>query len=244
MANKAERALKRRVKADDPTAKTLTDTLQALVEVGAGLAGASRKELALSTSSIFRRGRALGYIQSLKDEWANYRDRGRVSNDYPNTHQHHDCFGEILDSIDNDNLDEARFNALKAIFLVAATETVSDRNSALPQQYMKLCRKLSSGAILTLAAEFNDRSNTTSTNQRIATNEWRKRMATESGLEHVEFIVQYEEELTAARLLKPKGQTGNVTIAPEGRNRLTDLGYGLCQFLIKHEEFQGDKEAT
>jgi len=50
--------------------------------------------------------------------------------------------------------DELRFSIIKRVFLVAATESVSDRNSLLPQQYMKICKKLESGEIMVLNATY------------------------------------------------------------------------------------------
>ena len=83
-----------------------------------------------------------------------YRLAGKIKDEYQFSEQAQACLEEILDFLDNDSPDEIRFTVLKKVFMVAATETISDRDSLLPQQYMRLCRGLPSGEILILSTAY------------------------------------------------------------------------------------------
>ena len=56
----------------------------------------------------------------------------------------------ILRFLDKDSPDEVRFKILKQIFLVAASEEISDRDSFLPLQFMKIARSLTDGEVILL----------------------------------------------------------------------------------------------
>lgn len=141
-------------KFQEDTSSVLAKTLTGLIEGITGVASSEKKELYLSVGHLLQAVRKGKFLSQFLTEWNQYRDKGRIKEDYPNTEQHYTCIQEILDFLDSDPPEEIRFDILKKIFLVAATEKVSDRNSFLPQQYMKLCRTLSSGEILVLSTTY------------------------------------------------------------------------------------------
>jgi hypothetical protein len=137
----------------------------------------------------------------------------------------------MLDFLDKDSPDERRFSILKAIFLGAATEEQSTRDSVLPQQYMSLCRTLSSGEVLVLQAVF---AITEGGGIFSAKNnkEWFEIIAEKSGLKTRELVEIHERKLMEKNLIMNKAQPDGAMSYQAGSNfRLTPLAVQMCKFI-------------
>ena len=220
----------------DKTSKLLNDTLGSLIAGFSAVAASDRKDLILSIGHIFQRTRIVGFLKALFIEWNQYKEKGRIKDDYITSEQHQECLQEMLDFLDKDSPDERRFSILKAIFLGAATETKSTRDEVLPQQYMSLCRTLSSGEVLVLQATFAiaDRGSWSTTKY---ARDWLKTVAEESGLHTSELVEIHERKLIGKNLLtdrvaydtSPKYARNGVDV---GVNyRLTLLAIQMCKFI-------------
>ena len=177
------------------------------------------------------------FLSTFAEEWNQYRAKGKVEDDYEFSEQHHVCLQELLEFLDKDSPDETRFKILKQIFLVAASEEVSDRDSLLPQQYMKIARKLSSAEIVLLTTIWiMDCDEDINHNKRYSAAEWLKEVTIASGLEHIELVETNEQELMDKKLLTPRthGDGSGVNIKPHFR--LSSLGYKLCEFIQVYED--------
>ena len=154
-----QRLASRTIEPEDPPPKRdsleiADQTCIALVEALTGIAASDKKEWALSIGHLAQRIRGVGFLRAFIEEFRKYREKGRIKPDCAITPQSADCLQELLDSTDRDSLDEVRFNAIKAISLTAALETHSDRNSILPQQLLRICRRLTSTDIVVLKASY------------------------------------------------------------------------------------------
>ena len=214
------------------TSRIIERTLQRLTAGLTGIASSKREDWFLSLGHIFQRLRGREFLTQLLHEWNNYVIKGLIKDGYENTEQHKVCFQELLDFLDNDSPDQVRFTALKRIFLTAATEQVSSRESVLPSQLMRICRTLSSGEILVLESAYrvlkvgkwNDRTISGASG-------WLGAVANESGLKYSALVTTYESELIQKHLL-----TGRVYEDGSGVHllpsfRLTDLAVRLCDFI-------------
>jgi len=215
----------------DPTSDLIRDAITSLTEGITGLAASDRKELILSVGHILQRMRAANFLEVLKEAWDSYRQKGRIKDDYMHSSQHIDCLQEMLDFLDKDSPDEARFDAMKGILLATATEEESDRDSVLPQQLMKLCRQLSSGELLVLLAEYNE---PTSSNPNTSAGTWLTRVANTSGLKFSDLVETHERQLIERKLLLDR-QYFDSRVILSGHGRLTELGLELCRFMEHHE---------
>ena len=81
-------------------------------------------------------------------------EEGSIKDDYQATEQHAECLQELLDFLDQESPDQFRFDALKKILLISATEEHSSRDSVLPQQYMKIVRELGSLELLVIITTY------------------------------------------------------------------------------------------
>ena len=144
-------------------------------------------------------------LSTVLNEWNEYCQKGKIDDSYQESEQHFNCLQEMLDFLDNDIPNEIRFSVLKKIFLVAALESVTDRNSLIPYEYMKICRKLSSGEILVLNTTYHiaQKKNWTK-HSRMNTSVWLTSIAKESGLDTNELVEIHENELMKKRLLNQR----------------------------------------
>jgi hypothetical protein len=189
------------------------------------------KENILSASRIFQgfvKGRVL---EQLRVEWDELKEKGKIKDDYESTSQHRDCLLELLKILDNDCPDELRFQTLKKIFLTAATEKVSDRNSLLPYQYLKLCREMTSGEIIVLQTIYKLTSQPDIKRENNSAAVWLRAVADASGLIHTSLVEIHEAELMKKYLLTGRlhGDRSGVECKPH--YRLTELAYDFCKFI-------------
>jgi len=191
-----------------------------------GILAADRKQLILSCGYILQKVRGGKFLNILNNEWNQYREKGRIPDDYVGTEQNEECLQEILDYLDKDLIDDVTFDCLKKIFLVASTEKLTNRESYLPQQYMKICRRLSQGALIVLFTVYNFKKNEKNS-QRF----WREIILERSGFEN-ELIELYETELYDKRLISNIGIPDN----QRGYYRTTKFGHDLCSYIENYEE--------
>ncbi len=224
------------------TSDILEDTAISLLEGLTGIAASKREELALSVGHIFQGLRKGKFLTLLNKEWKFYKEKGEIKDDYQYTEQHQECLQELLDFLDKDLPDEITFSFLKKLFLVAASEKFSDRESILPQQYMKICRKLSSGEVILLTTIFSiakmgeEHFRHIMGDRNTSAHQWIGIMVEKSGLAYKELIEIYETQLINKNLLtrREHADRSGVTIGPYFR--LTKLGYDICNYVEKFED--------
>jgi hypothetical protein len=221
----------------DFTSKMLGAILN-LSQAVTGIAVSNRNDFVLSGSRIFQSAINRNFYQTLKSEWDSYKQKGRIKDDYEGTEQHHACLQELFDFLDNDLPDKTRFEFMKKIFLVTSTEEGLDRDSILPQQYMRICRNFKSGEILVLTGVYKmAKQGSWNPNNRSAVN-WLKVVAGISGLEHNDLVSAYEKKLIENGLITPRTLADRSGIEPGKYNRLTPLGYELCRFVETYDALE------
>ncbi len=224
------------------TSNLLHLTLMNLAEGLTGIAASSKKDYALSIGHILQRYRSGNFLRILMQEWNKYKEKGWIKEDYEQTEQHQTCLQEMLDFLDNDLPDKTRFEFMKKIFLVASTEETLDRESILPQQYMRICRGLKSGEILVLAGAYQMvKQESWDSNDMLAEN-WLENIAGISGLEHNDLVSVYEKKLIDNGLITPRTHSDRSGVIPGKYYRLTPLGYELCRFVEAYDDLKEEKE--
>lgn len=222
------------------TSDVLRRTLTQLAQGLTGILAAEKHEVVLSVGRLFQAMVAGQFLDEFLKDWEKYRDKGRIKEDYEVTEQHKSCLQEMLNFLDKDTADETRFAVLKKIFLVAATETASDRDSHLPLQYMQIARTLTSGEILVLNAEYivatRKRELWEGKLQPYSAHAWLEIIAKVSGLEHPELVETHEEELMKKNLLLRRAFGDRSGVFMHEHLRLTKLGYELCRYIENYTE--------
>lgn len=222
-------------KLQQDTGSVLDKTLTTLAEGITGLAASDKKELALSVGHIFQSLRKGQFLGQLIEEWKRLREKGRIKDDYQSSEQHFSCLQEMLEFLDHDSPDQVRFDVIKKIFLVAATDPETNRESVLPHQYMRICRGLSSGEVIVLSTTYNI-AEKGYPDKMSGAQQWLEMVAKDSGLTHTGLVEIHEEELIKKMLLTRRfhGDRSGVAVSPHFR--LTNIGYEICKYIDKYEE--------
>ena len=214
-------------------------TLKAFTEALTGIAASDKKEWALSFGYLLQRVRGGKLLKTFNDEWAKYRKKGKIKDDYLATEQGLTCFQELLDSIDKDSPDETKFLAMQAVLLAAGEEKLEDRDSVLPQQLMRICRQLASGEVLVLMASYDiwikrdfpqpQGGPVLSGNKR----DWTSKVVARTGLRFPELVQTHERTLVEKCLLSEHRYGDESGFELTEHYRLTRLGHSLCDFIAR-----------
>lgn len=216
------------------TGDVLDRTLQSLAEGLTGLAASEKKELMLSVGHLFQALRKGQFLSQFNREWKEFQDKGRIKEDYVSSEQHYCCFQEMLEFLDKDSPDKIRFETLKKIFFVAATDAQTEKEDVLPHEYMRVCRGLSSGELIVLGTAYRIAKEALP-NEMGQASEWVVLVAKESGLIHTALVEVHEEELMRKRLLTYRMTSGKTAIQVMPYFRLTDLAYEMCEYIAKYK---------
>lgn len=219
------------------TENIIATTLIGLVEGLTGIAAASKKEWILSISHMFQKMRGGQFLSQFLKEWKDYKQKGKVKDDYQFSEQHKACLQELLEFLDKDSPDEVRFKILKQIFLVAASEEVSDRDSFLPLQFMKIARSLTDGEVILLTTIWQiAKERNGEYEQHYGAQRWLQEVTDASGMKHQELIEIHEQSLMNKRLVTPRKLPDSSGVKVKPFFRLTNLGYEFCEFIEKYED--------
>jgi len=134
------------------------------------------------------------------------------------------CFTELLKFLEQDIPDPQRLELLKKIYIVAATEEKSTKESPLPVQYMQMARSLSAGELLVLFSAYRIKDIAFADSQGTFT----VLLTNESQLIYGSLVFQYFERLFEKGLLK-KIQPG---FGNQPINKLIDpFGLAFCEYI-------------
>jgi len=218
-----------------PTGEIIQRSLAQILEGITGIAGSQRSDWFLTLGHLLQRVRSGRFLSTFLDEWNKYVEKGRVEDGYMYTIQHQECLQEMLDFLDKDSPDEVRFTILKKILLTAAIEKISDRDSLLPQQYVRLCRSLSSGEAVLLLAVYQIAADGTSPEGHVSAADWLKQVAEVSGLRHIELVELHEQGLIEKRLLSPRLHSDRSGVDVGQHFRMTGLAVEVCRYVEAYD---------
>ena len=177
------------------------------------------------------------FLKPLQKEYTQLQEKGHIKQDYFETEQCKSGIQELLDAIENDLIDKTIFDTMKKIFLVTSTEKVLDRENIEPIEFLRLCRKMSSGEILLLFANYNICKNSNDWKNKSSLqpiSDWVTRVINVSELKLEGLIFLHEQGLIEKHLLKERSERSHVGIDKE-TYRLTDLGFALCEYVEHYD---------
>jgi hypothetical protein len=223
---------------DKDTSSVLDATLLELAEGLTGILASKKEERILAIGHIFQRIRGGKFLSQLNNEWKSFREKGKIKDDYQYTEQHQECLQEILDYLDNSLPSQITFEILKKLFLLASTETISDRESLLPQAYMRIIKRLSPEAILILISWYKLENRFQTLPEKYKTVSryiWFEEITKDLGF-NKEILVIYEKELMDFKLLHQEVNYKKSEIETITKYRLTDLGFDICQYIENYDD--------
>lgn len=214
-----------------------------IAETLTGILSSDSKDWKLSTGKIMQSVIKGNLLTQLGREMKKYHEEGKIKGDYLESDINRVTFKELLKFIDDESPDKIRFMAMKSIFF----SSLDGESELLAYQFMQICKKLSSAEILILKANYQIVKNTgepleegISFNNRRVDN-WSQVISKKIGHNLPEIVLQYENSLMDLKLISgyyyPTGRKDVIEtdFSPTSHFRLTNLGYKLCEFIIKYE---------
>lgn len=181
-------------------------------------------------------GRAL---EQFAKEIRDFREKGRIPDDWAEKPKGYQTWVELLRVIDEENPDEERLNALKAMFFAVNRMNTADAERIVAYQLFQIAKKLTSGELLLLKA-VNGIKDDPAWHQggtRKDFKDWANAVGVKLGHSMVALIEHHETALIENNLLAPRVSEIRTAVAT-GNGRLTDLGIKFCENI---ECYQIDK---
>lgn len=189
-----------------------------------GIAGTQRTDWGMSVGRAFQGLIEGKFIQTLSNEVKYFEEQGRIKKDFRSSDTSQMCFAELLKFLEQDIPDPQRLDLLKKIYIVAATEEKSERNSPLPLQFMQLARMLNAGELLVLFSAYQIR-NVAIDSQ----HEFVKLLIDKTGLMFEDLVSRHFDELFKKRLMREKmpGTGGATSI----KSLMEPFGLAFCEYV-------------
>jgi hypothetical protein len=195
-----------------------------------GVVVSDKEDFKLSAGHILQGALNRQFGDTLMNEIDLYCKKGRINPEDFKTKQGQACFMEMLNFLDEDQPDHIRFEFMKKLYLGIMSDNDRDRESTREQQYMNLCRGLSSGEVITLiaAGEYTDlkESSTAWTYE-----DWYENLAVHCALNHSELCAFHGDKLANKRLIKQIKRGSEPEIFG-----LTSLGVSILQYIKTYDE--------
>lgn len=222
---------------DKKTKDILSLEFENIVAGLTGVASSKREDLFLSIGRVLQKLRGGKFLNQLMIEWEVLVKKGKIKEDYASAEEHQFCLGELLDYLDKNQPEEITFNLLKKIFLVSSTKNVEKSDSHLSQQYLKICKTLSSAEILILQAcyEIAVRRKEEFEGGTVSASIWFTKIVDVSKLAHVELVIMNESKLLDKMLLTERVYSDKSGVNLKPYFRLTPLGYAICSHIEEYE---------
>lgn len=205
-----------------------------LAEFLTGVLSSGLSEYKLSAGKLVQaavKGRLLDQFgREIKD----YRESGKIKEDYFATRKSQATLLELLQFIDSDVPDEEVLRALKSIFLNMVAVGADDKNEQVGYQLFQLCKKLNSMDILILKTCYRiyTSEDLEGVNTGInAHGDWINTVSSKIGYDLPELVGAQDDKLVELGLLSGRKHGDRSGIKAGKEFRLTKLGIKLCEYI-------------
>ncbi len=176
-------------------------------------------------------------FEQLGRELRELRASGRIKEDYFATHNQQATLQDLLKFIDENPPDEEVFKALKSIFFCAIEHNAVLADEPKAYQYLQVCKRLDSGAILILKTSWqHQQASATYLEDKLPPNQhdmnsslWAGHIASKVHLPR-ELIELHAKKLLELNLFSKSG--GHHVVMKD--NRLTSFGLELCDYISRY----------
>lgn len=168
------------------------------------------------------------FYQQLYSEVHSYRKIGEITDENLNSNYGRTIFADLMRAIDEENLDDEKFEAFKSIFSNSVRKGTNEHSQLLAYQYFQVCKKLNSIDILILKTAFEIYEGPGSNQRSQGISEWELTISKKLGIP--------QELISQSRLANsPIRQTPNTIIfdaeKQDNKHGLTTLGIAIGEFI-------------
>lgn len=224
--------------------KTVTELFRQITAVSSQTL-AQPQNLIPSLARIAQRIVAVGFSKTISQEWSYLVKKGAIKDEFSPHIKY--CILEFLNFLESEMPDEERFQIMKKILFVAASESEGEREKRMAHTYMKIIKLLSSEEILIMNAIYsiykNERSkiqdlkNTNNGRNSVFPDDWLNLISLESGLKYKELVVLQEQKLIDKQLILSRISRGGM-IRVDENFRLSSLGLGIWEYISKYDKLK------
>ncbi len=211
-----------------------------IAEVLTGILASDIKDYKLSAGQIVQASIKGRCLTQLGKELEEYRNKGKIKEDYFESDKNRMSLYELLKFIDEDVPDEERFRAMKSIFLASISRDTKKEDEKMAYEIMQICKKLSSGEVVVLKAIYDivqENKHNTYYNNKVGhgVNAWLYVIAQQIGHSIPSLIELHEKKLIELKLISNRTFSDKSGFEETKYFRLTELGYKLCKFITKYK---------
>jgi hypothetical protein len=194
--------------------------------------GADPRALAVIPGRLIQAVRNRSFLRQFATEHEALVHQGKIRPDYEKSEQGLSCLQELLAALESPPVGQRRFDVLKRIYLVAATETLTSRDDTTPQLLMGIAKELGPGEVLVLAA-VHRKSQDPEAVARVRANAhlWLREIARDAAINREALVEYHEIRIMQMKLISGRTLADQSGISPGEHLRLTDLGVRFGEFL-------------
>jgi hypothetical protein len=175
-------------------------------------------------------GRALEqFAKEIKD----FRDKGNIPDDWAEKPKGYQTWVELLRAIDEENPDEERLDALKAMFFAVNRINAADAERIFAYQLFQIAKKLNSNELLVLKAVYKMFKDGRLLKIREGLSGWWRIVAGELKYGAPDLVQLADKALVEYQLFTPQGLGSNPESSATGR--LTELGMAFCENVQRYQ---------
>lgn len=208
--------------------------LVGFIEMITGFIGTDKSELLMTAGRL---GQGLVKGEGLKQlflEIQELREKGKIKDEYLNSKYGKKTFADILKLIDEENIDPAKWDAIKRIFFSSVSSNSKEKGRTRAYYLMQTCFLLKTldFEILRVCYEIYTTPNHAYQNIKHA-GEWVGIVSDKLGYGLPEFVEKSENRLIDQNLISDRTYSDRSGVSTGQSFRLTRLGIALCEMISK-----------
>lgn len=209
----------------------LTSAIHRADAIATGALGTEPLQLLMIPGRLVQAARNRTFIEQLASELERLREKGRIQPDFERSEEAQSALQQLLAALEDPPVDSAKFEALKNIFVAAATgEAPKD---VPPQLLLEVARGLGSGELIVLGTAYRiarTQAHGQGRGQESA-HAWIQEIAEQSGLGLDGLVDGYADTLAARKLIFPRRYGDRSGMRMGSNFGLTDFGVALCEII-------------
>jgi hypothetical protein len=219
----------KRVAKEDGVFALLKSILAQFDAVATGAMGTEKSQFFMIPGRLVQAFRNKTFIEQLGVEVEQLRAKGKLRPDFEQSADGKSSLQELFAALEEPPVDDAKFQALKSIFIAAATGETSD--GVPPQLILSVARSLSSGELIVLATAYRISREGFKHTVSESYVGWVKTIAEMSGIGLTGMIQDFAEQLAAKKLINPRHYGDGSGMSLGKHFGLTDFGIRLCELI-------------
>ena len=203
-----------------------------IAEFLTGILSADMSAYRLSAGKLVQAAIKGKLLSQFGQELKQYREEGKIKEDYFATNKNQASLLELLEFIDSNIPDEEVFKAMKAIFFTSIAKGADEAKEHMGYQLLQVCKKLTSLDVLIIKMCYDISKAEHHQYQEINNfGDWERIVSEKIGFGLPELIGAQDDKLVGMGLLSGREYSDKSGVRKGSEFRLTRLSIKLCEFI-------------